>query len=207
MDLVLTPAEVGKFQEALLSAFNRSELEQLVYLRLEVNLNDVVADGPHRQVVFDLIKWANGQGKIEALLRAAREENPGNMLLRQFDDVISVRPVPPQPIAPRVTKIPRSQLRALVDLLQQVPGAADYAQRTAFLAGIPGAQALTRSQSSLRADLDSMVNGLNELGRLASGDWPLLILIDNALGYVSGFELELELQAVRRQLAQAYGDA
>ena len=86
MDLVLTPAEVGKFQEALLSAFNRSELEQLVYLRLEVDLNDVVADGPHRQVVFDLIKWANGQGKIETLLHAAREENSGNVLLRQFDD-------------------------------------------------------------------------------------------------------------------------
>ena len=207
MDLVLTPTEVGKFQEALLSAFNRSELEQLVYLRLEVNLNDVVADGPYRQVVFDLIKWANGQGKVEALLRAAREENPGNVLLRQFDETISVRPVPPQPTAPRVTKLSRSQLRELVDLLQQVPGAADFAQRTAFLAGIPGAQALTRSQSSLRADLDSMVNGLNELGRLASGEWPLLILIDNALGYASGFDLELQMQAVRRQIAQAYGEA
>jgi len=207
MDLVLTPAEVGKFQEALLSAFNRSELEQLVYLRLEVDLNDIVADGPHRQVVFDLIKWANGQGKAETLLRAAREENSGNVLLRQFDDAISVRSVPPQPTAPRVTKIPRSQLRVLVDLLQLVPGATDFAQRTAFLAGIPGTQALTRIQSSLRADLDSMVNGLNELGRLASGEWPLLILIDNALGYVSGFELELQLQAVRRQIAQAYGDA
>ena len=98
-------------------------------------------------------------------------------------------------------------MRELVDLLQQVPGAADFAQRTAFLAGIPGTQALTRSQSSLRADLDSMVNGLNELGRLASGEWPLLILIDNALGYVSGFELELQMQAVRQQLAQAYGEA
>jgi len=206
MDLVLTPTEVGKFQEALLSAFNRSELEQLVYLRLEVNLNDVVADGHHRQVVFDLIKWANGQGKVEALLRAAREENPGNVLLRQFDEAIRVRPAPPQLTTPRVTKIPRNQLRALVDLLQQVPGAADYTQRSAFLAGIPGTQALTRSQSSLRADLDSVVNGLNELGRLGSGDWPLLILIDNALGYVRGFELELQMQAVRQQLAQACGE-
>jgi hypothetical protein len=88
-----------------------------------------------------------------------------------------------------------------------VPGAADYTQRTAFLAGIPGAQVLTRSQSSLRADLDSMVNGLNELGRLASGEWPLLILIDNALGYVSGFELELQMQTMRQQFAQAYGEA
>ena len=207
MDLVLTPAEVGKFQEALLSAFNRSELEQLVYLRLEVNLNEIVADGPHRQVVFDLIKWANGQGKIESLLRAAREENSGNVLLRQFDDAIRARSTPPQPTAPRVTKIPRNQLRELVDLLQQVPGTADFAQRSAFLSGIPGPPALTRSQSSLRGDLDSMVNGLNELGRLASGDWPLLILIDNALGYVRGFELELQMQTVRQKLAQAYGEA
>ena len=52
-----------------------------------------------------------------------------------------------------------------------------------------------------------MVNGLNELGRLASGEWPLLILVDNALGYVRGYQLELQLQAVRQQLAQAYGEA
>ena len=207
MDLVLTPAEVGKFQEALVGAFNRSELEQLIYLRLAVDLNDIVADGPYRQVVFDLIKWANGHGKIETLLRAAREENSGNVLLRQFDDTIRARSAPPQTTTPRVTKIPRNQLRELVDLLQQVPGAADYAQRSAFLSGIPGAQALTRSQSSLRADLDSMVNGLNELGRLASGEWPLLILIDNALGYVRGFELEIQMQVVRQQLAQTYGEA
>jgi hypothetical protein len=207
MDLVLTPAEVGKFQEALLSAFNRSELEQLVYFRLAVDLNDIVADGPYRQVVTDLIKWANGQGKIEILLRVAREDNSGNALLRQFDDAIRARTAPPQPTAPRVTKIPRNQLRELVDLLQQVPGVADFAERTAFLAGIPGTQALTRSQSSLRADLDSMVNGLNELGRLASGDWPLLILIDNALDYVRGFEIELQMQVIRQQLAQAYGEA
>ena len=207
MDLVLTPAEVGKFQEALVGAFNRGELEQLVYFRLAIDLNDVVADGSHRQVVFDLIKWANGQGKVETLLHAACEANPGNVLLRQFDDAIRVRSAPPQPTPPRVTKIPRNQLRELVDLLQQVPGAGDYAQRSAFLAGIPGTQALTRSQSILRADLDSIVNGLNELGRLASGEWPLLILIDNALGYVSGFELELQMQAVRRQLAQAFGEA
>jgi len=207
MDLVLTPAEVGKFQEALVGAFNRGELEDIVYFRLEVNLEDVVKDGPYPQVVTNLIKWANSRGKVETLLRAAREANPSNATLRQFDEAIQARSAPPQPTAPRVTKIPRNQLRELVDLLQQVPGAADYAQRTAFLAGIPGTQALTRSQSSLRADLDSMVNGLNELGRLASGDWPLLILIDNALGYVRGFELELQMQAVRQQLAQAYGEA
>ena len=52
-----------------------------------------------------------------------------------------------------------------------------------------------------------MVNGLNELGRLASGEWPLLILIDNALGYVRGFEIETQMQVVRQQLAQAYGEA
>jgi hypothetical protein len=207
MDLVLTPAEIGKFQEALLSAFNRSELVQFIYFRLALDLNDVVADGPYRQVVTDLIKWANSQGKVEALLRAAREENPGNVLLRQFDEAIRARSAPPQPTPPRVTKIPRNQLRELVDLLQQTPGAADYAQRSAFLSGIPGSQALTRSQSNLRADLDSMVNGLNELGRLASGEWPLLILVDNVLGYVRGYQLELQLQAVRQQLAQAYGEA
>ena len=69
MDLVLTPAEIGKFQEALLSAFNRSELVQFIYFRLAFDLNDVIADGPYRQVVTDLIKWANSQGKVEALLR------------------------------------------------------------------------------------------------------------------------------------------
>jgi hypothetical protein len=89
MDLELTPAEFEQFRDALLSAFpSRGDLEQLVYFRLEVPLNQIVGGGNYRDVVKDLIVWANGQGKVDKLLTEARKVNRGNHKLRQFEEQI-----------------------------------------------------------------------------------------------------------------------
>ena len=61
MDIVLTPAEVKQFKEALKSAFNRSELEQVVYFGLEVPFDEIVADSNFDKEVSDLVMWANKQ--------------------------------------------------------------------------------------------------------------------------------------------------
>ncbi len=86
MTLQLTPSEVKQCKNALLSAFpRRGNLEQLLYFRLEVSLDQIVAPGPYDQVVTDLVIWANSQGKTELLLTAARSKNPGNSQLQQFE--------------------------------------------------------------------------------------------------------------------------
>ena len=98
MDIVLTPAEVKQFREALKSAFNRSELEQVVYFGLEVQFEDIVANSNFDKEVSDLVMWANGKNKVALLLKEARSENDGNIKLREFDAYIKAtrqaQPVP-----------------------------------------------------------------------------------------------------------------
>ena len=91
VELTLTPAEVEQFRDALLSAFTLGELEQVVYFGLEENLEAVVERGPTRQMVTDLVKWANSNNKVPALLAQARSDNPGNVKLRQFDEYLKAK--------------------------------------------------------------------------------------------------------------------
>ena len=108
-DLTLTPAELEQFRDALLSAFTVGELEQVVFFGLEENLDALVDRGPTRQMVADLVIWANNHNKTAALLARARSDNPGNVKLRQFDESLKAKggaspgtqaaPAPPVPPA------------------------------------------------------------------------------------------------------------
>ncbi|MFN8468679.1 MAG: effector-associated domain EAD1-containing protein [Caldilineaceae bacterium] len=90
-ELTLTPAEVEQFRDALLNAFTPGELEQVVYFGLEEDMASLVERGPARQMVTDLVKWANSNNKVAPLLARARTDNPGNPKLRQFAAAIQAR--------------------------------------------------------------------------------------------------------------------
>ncbi len=70
---------------ALLDAFpNKSDLELMVSFELSQDLG-AIADGSNRSaIVFNLIKWAESQGRLEDILKAALVQNPGNQLLNEF---------------------------------------------------------------------------------------------------------------------------
>ena len=75
-----------QFHDALLSAFpSPAKLKQMVSFELDENLDVISTGGNHSDVVFELIKWAESEGKVEKLLTAARSANPGNPKLRSFD--------------------------------------------------------------------------------------------------------------------------
>jgi len=85
----------GKFQrlqkqrfdelwKALLPAFNRNSLEQMLRVRMGVNLEDEVAQGGFRDQVFWLIQWAEKAGRVDELARAALEEKPHSEELRAY---------------------------------------------------------------------------------------------------------------------------
>jgi hypothetical protein len=65
-------------------AFDQSTFRQLLRLKLDRNLDALVASGSFDDVVFNVIQVAERQGWVEALIRAARESNPGNPALKQF---------------------------------------------------------------------------------------------------------------------------
>jgi len=97
--------------------------------------------------------------------------------------------------------------RKLVTALLRLPVMADYAGRSSLLQGLPPAP-LNRSAAIDRLDLNNIVSGLQQLGRLTDqgGTRPLIVVVDNALEYVPpGSEVSQELNEVKRLLAEYYG--
>jgi hypothetical protein len=75
----------GRFDElwaALLPVFDRTSMEQMLRLRMGVNLEEEVPPVGFRDQVFWLIQWAEETGRVDELARAALEEKPHSAALR-----------------------------------------------------------------------------------------------------------------------------
>lgn len=97
--------------------------------------------------------------------------------------------------------------RRLVDTLLKIPAMADPNGRTTLLDGLPEPN-LVRNYNIPRLDLNSMIGGLQKLGRLTKqgGTRPVIVVVDNALQYVpQGSELADELHAIKQELEAYYG--
>lgn len=80
----LSGPQMAEFQRALLSAFpDTDSLAQMTRFHLGENLG-AIATGNLRNVVFELILWAQSHGRLGELLVAAVQYNPGNPDLRRF---------------------------------------------------------------------------------------------------------------------------
>ena len=78
-----------QFHKALLSAFpTTAKLKQMVRFKLGENLDAIASGANLSETISNLIEWAEAEGKLEELLIAARKENPGNPVLRKFDEQI-----------------------------------------------------------------------------------------------------------------------
>jgi hypothetical protein len=83
-ELVLTGPQVGELQAALLSAYDRQQLREMVREWLDNDLDVIAGDGALGAIVFNLIRWAERKGKLRRLIDGALEENPGNPELARF---------------------------------------------------------------------------------------------------------------------------
>jgi ABC-type branched-subunit amino acid transport system substrate-binding protein len=72
-----------ELQKALIDAFpNTASLEQMLLHELDKNLGAIAGEGSLEDVVYKLIQTANAQGWVEDLVRAACNDNPGNLKLK-----------------------------------------------------------------------------------------------------------------------------
>jgi 3',5'-cyclic AMP phosphodiesterase CpdA len=94
---------------------------------------------------------------------------------------------------------PAAPKRGLVQLLVELSSTDTFAGRTALLEGLPIAAGIKRSEGSRRADLELIFNQLRAR-KLKDGRPCLAIVIENALPYAEGTDLEDELAAWRSEL-------
>jgi hypothetical protein len=97
----MTHEQMQRLHEAILSAFNEAELRELVRFDLEQDLDGIVASGAFHKVVFDLLTWAERQGRTPALVAAIRKARPANAQVQAIAKELLVEqtaePVPPAP--------------------------------------------------------------------------------------------------------------
>ena len=97
--------------------------------------------------------------------------------------------------------------RKLVDALMRMPVIDDFAGRSSLLQGLPPAP-LVRSAAVARLDLNNIVSGLQQMGRLTDqgGARPVIVVVDNALAYLPPqSEIAQALNEAKRELVQFYG--
>src|SRR5690348_2846033 len=72
----LTGDQARQLHDATLSAFSRADLEQLVRFDLDERLENITPNVSLPTAVFDLIQWAERQGRTEDLIRAVKRARP-----------------------------------------------------------------------------------------------------------------------------------
>lgn len=80
----LSGTQLRQLNDALLAAFDMSSLRMMVRINLDADLESIVGvSGKNmREIVFDLVMWAERRGRTQDLLLAAVEANPTNQQLR-----------------------------------------------------------------------------------------------------------------------------
>ncbi len=201
----LTFREGVKLRRSLRSAFrSRSALAQIVFDHLREDLGGLTGDDDYGEVLIKLIVWAEVNGRTGDLIRGARTGNPADDLLSEFEVEYQAQRHRAGEIAGLPPRVLTQALRqALVDAALRIPSSESYEGRSGFLITVPGS--LSRNQSNARADLETIFYQLDGLGRLDTGQWPLILVIDNILGYTEGYAgVRDVLNDVRQALEQAY---
>lgn len=84
--MVLDREPRKQFSEALIDAFPKeSNLEMMLSYELDWKLNQITDGGNYSEIVFNLINYAESQGKLVKLLEAAKRGNPDNYKLKEFN--------------------------------------------------------------------------------------------------------------------------
>jgi len=87
-------------EAALLDAFpGRHELRKLLRIRFNQDLETIAGGANLGELVFNLLIWAESQGRLDELVTAARLENPGNHALREVAEQLGLAPASPSPQA------------------------------------------------------------------------------------------------------------
>jgi hypothetical protein len=90
--VVLSGQQLKTFHEALLSAFSTpSALGQFLRFRLDQPLEPLMGSNSYSDLVFDVLKWAESNGRLEELMIEALLSYPGNPLLKTASKILLSR--------------------------------------------------------------------------------------------------------------------
>ena len=91
--MVLEPKQREQLYKALITAFpSHGALAMFVSFGLNEDLATIAPQDSPSISVWELIRWAEAQGRIRELVQAAVEQNPGNLSLRELVPMLKDEP-------------------------------------------------------------------------------------------------------------------
>lgn len=93
----LSGQKVKQLQQILLQAYDHNSLAQMVRFELDGHLDTIAEGGTFADRVFNLIIWAERQGRLRNLLEGAKAGNPQNAQLQEFVGSL-LREIAPTPV-------------------------------------------------------------------------------------------------------------
>ncbi len=87
----ITGAQHGQLAEALADAFDEQSLRQMVKVKLNQTLPNIVGGGTFGAVTFNLVDWAKRSGYLTELIQGAVDTQPRNEKLRDFARSVGAR--------------------------------------------------------------------------------------------------------------------
>jgi hypothetical protein len=75
--------QIGALRDAMVSAYRSyAQLNMFTLVNLDIPLAEISPQAPLPEAVTALIEWSMSEGKVDALVTAARQDKPGNPRLR-----------------------------------------------------------------------------------------------------------------------------
>ena len=150
--------QFGQFHRALQSAFpTLTSLRMLARTGLNERLESIASEHTLADSAYELIEWAEAQGRLEELIAHARQANPGNQELQRFaEQFVKVKELSPnrEPVFPLLSQTslpqPSSFFTGREEILK-VLTAALTTHSTVALSGIGG---MGKTQVALRYAAD-----------------------------------------------------
>ncbi len=200
----LTFREGVKLRRSIRTAFlSRSALAQMIFDQLHEDFNTIAGEDEYPEALVMLLVWAEVNERTVDLIRAARKGNPGEGSLREFElEYLAKRHnagngfgLPTRVLTPQIRQ-------NLVAAVLSIPISQTFEGRSTYLLGLPGQPG--RIPNDAQADLNTIFDQLDGLGKLGSGQRPLLLVIDNILPYAQGYAVHDIICNLKQTLEQNY---
>jgi hypothetical protein len=106
--MALSGTQYKSLHAALLGAFTKSSLKQMLRFEMEEDLDHIAGGGSLSEIVSALLDWSERHGRTNDLVEAAHRDNPGNQALTSVWQEITQGVQPstnvPQPPKPQLDK-------------------------------------------------------------------------------------------------------
>jgi nucleoside phosphorylase len=173
----MTPEQMRRLHEAILSAFDQGSLEQLVRFDLGQRLDSIAAGRSFSDVAFGLLMWAEKHGLVQDLARVLYRARPSNEQVQAIASEVLAEAAsqdapgttspafPPLELTPRagiITALTHETAAVLIALGDppEIHRPGDGAGRRYWLARVPGSNGGTHQVVIAQADMGNNIAGI-----------------------------------------------